>query len=84
MKLAYPVVTPDCTIPMMAFSCGDFNTHLSLIKSCGYEGVELLIRDPGQINFKEILYHSKKHINQRSDNTTAKNNCNCVRFKFSE
>ena len=55
MKLAYPVVTPDCTIPMMAFSCGDFNTHLSLIKRCGYEGVELLIRDPGQINFKEIL-----------------------------
>lgn len=55
MKLCYPVTTPDCTIPMMAFSCGDFERHLQEIKECGYEGAELLIRDPREEDYEKLI-----------------------------
>ncbi len=58
MKLSYPVTTPDCTIPMMAFG-GDFERNLEYIKSCGYEGVELLIRDLDQLEPETIAKRVK-------------------------
>ena len=54
MKLCYPITTPDCTIPMMAFSCGSFENHLAAIKECGYDGIELLIRDPYEADYEKI------------------------------
>jgi len=54
MKLSYPIATPECSVPLMAF-CGDFEANLRQIRQIGYEGVELLIRDLDQLSVPQML-----------------------------
>ena len=58
MKLCYPIATPDCSVPLMAF-CGDFEANLEKIRAIGYEGVELLIRDLDQLSVPKLLQQVK-------------------------
>ena len=53
MKLAYSVATPDVSGAVMAFS-GDFQANISAIKAIGYEAVELLVRNPDELDALEI------------------------------
>lgn len=53
MKLAYPVGTPDTSKKMLAY-CGSFADVCSTLKTIGYAGVELFVRDPRAMNVREI------------------------------
>lgn len=54
MKLAYPVATPEVSKSMMSF-CGDFKQNIADIKAVGYSAVELMVRDPENID-KSLIY----------------------------
>ncbi|WP_367567072.1 sugar phosphate isomerase/epimerase family protein [Lacrimispora sp.] len=51
MKLSYPVAVPDSGIKMMAW-CNEYEMAFKQLKEIGYEGIELLIRDPQTVNIK--------------------------------
>lgn len=53
MKYAYPVTTPECSKPVMAYMTG-YETVFSKLHSLGYGGVELLLRDPGMVRTDEL------------------------------
>lgn len=50
MKLAYPVATPDTTDPTMLALRGDPAESFRLLNKLGYEGAELMVRDPGDLD----------------------------------
>jgi len=54
MKLAYAVTTPEADSTVMGFS-GNFEENLKKIKECGYDAVELLVRDPKEFDADYIL-----------------------------
>jgi len=54
MKLAYPIATPDSHGKVMGFS-GNFEKNLESIKEIGYDGVELLVRDPNAMNTDIVM-----------------------------
>lgn len=60
MKLAYAVTTPEATSSVMGFS-GNFEEDLKKIKECGYDAVELLVRDPKEFDADYILDCIKKN-----------------------
>ncbi len=45
MKIGYVVATPDVTTPLMPAVRGAFKENLSFLKSLGFDGVELAVRD---------------------------------------
>lgn len=45
MKLCYPVTTEDSHVTIMGLS-GNFEENLALISTNGFDGVELMVRDP--------------------------------------
>ncbi|MCC6629707.1 MAG: sugar phosphate isomerase/epimerase [Chloroflexi bacterium] len=50
LKLAYTVATPDTTTsPMLAFR-GDLDTVFGTLADLGYDGVELMLRDPAALD----------------------------------
>lgn len=50
MKLAYQVATPELTrSPMLTAFQGDFEEGFRLLKENGYDGVELMVRDPEKL-----------------------------------
>ena len=55
LKLAYVVATPDLKVPEggMAFQ-GGFLESFSLLKRYNFDGMEMMIRDPSELNIKEI------------------------------
>ncbi|WP_255575652.1 sugar phosphate isomerase/epimerase family protein [Caproiciproducens faecalis] len=53
MNLAYPVATPDSSVPLMGFT-GPFETNLDFIRQAGYTGVELLVRDADELDASRL------------------------------
>jgi len=55
LKLAYLVATPDLRIPEggMVFQ-GDFFESFSLLKKYDFDGMEMMVRDPSELNLNEI------------------------------
>lgn len=51
MKFSYPVAVPDSGIKMMAW-CNEYEMAFKQLKEMGYEGVELLVRDPQTVDIK--------------------------------
>ncbi|MGE4284738.1 MAG: sugar phosphate isomerase/epimerase family protein [Clostridia bacterium] len=60
MKLAYSVPTPDSNVPLLAF-CGDFKEDVKIIKELGYDGIELLVRNPRELSIVEITKVIERH-----------------------
>ncbi|MBI3944981.1 MAG: sugar phosphate isomerase/epimerase [Armatimonadetes bacterium] len=50
MKLAYQVATPEVHTPDVTAWRGDLPTAFSLLTDLGYGGVELMVRDPAQVD----------------------------------
>ncbi len=55
MKLAYPILyrVPPCKIMAMN---GDFEENLRFIKSCGYDAIEVVVRDLNQADFSYLEF----------------------------
>lgn len=53
MKLSYPVLVPDTTAKVMAW-CEGYQEAFYTLKKLGYEGIELLVRDPLKVD-RELL-----------------------------
>lgn len=51
MKLSYPIAVPDAGVRMMAW-CDEFEEAFQQLKHMGYEGVELLVREPKTVNIQ--------------------------------
>lgn len=70
MKLAYPVATPDSNVPLSGLT-GSFEENLDFINKIGYRGVELLVRDAGELELpylKRVL--SRYHLEAASFGTS--------------
>lgn len=55
LKLAYVVATPDLKVPEggMVFQ-GNFSESFSLLKKHDFDGMEMMVRDPSELNLDEI------------------------------
>lgn len=53
MNICYPVTTEESTVPIMGMS-GDFEQNLRWLRSCGFNGVELMLRDPRKLTAKRL------------------------------
>lgn len=53
MKLAYPFLTEETKSPLLGV-CGEPEEVFHQLKTFGYEGIELLVRDPDQIDVKRL------------------------------
>ena len=53
MKLAYPICSQDYTGSVMGFS-DTYDNVFPLLKEYGYEGIELLIRDPAAVDTEAL------------------------------
>jgi sugar phosphate isomerase/epimerase len=60
MKLSFPVETPGSDAPLMACR-GDFESNLSMIHGIGYNAVELLVRDPKEMDPEQTLRLLRKY-----------------------
>lgn len=59
MKFAYPVATKDCQCNVKAYK-GEFAPAFQLLSEQGYEGVELLVKNPDTLErdvLEQALYH---------------------------
>jgi sugar phosphate isomerase/epimerase len=55
MKLCYQVSTPEVyKLPGITSYQGDFEKSLKALRACGYDGVELMVRDPKQFDWDEV------------------------------
>lgn len=61
MKFSYMVVSDDIKGKNVTGLIGEYDYLFKLIKSYGYDGVELLIKNPFSTNFKEIDRCLKKY-----------------------
>lgn len=59
MKLSYPIATPEVTKSLMSF-CGDFKQNIADIKAIGYSALELIVRDPKDMD-KPLIYRMIDH-----------------------
>lgn len=53
MKLAYTVCTPDTRARMPAFR-GDYRAGFAALQEIGYQGVELFVRDPRELDRRQL------------------------------
>lgn len=49
MRFAYPIAVPDAGVKVMAW-CDDYESAFRKVKELGYNGVELLVRDPEMVD----------------------------------
>ena len=62
MKLSYQVSTPEVyALPGITSYQGDFETSIKALKDAGYDGIELMVRDPRAFDGKEISRLLEKH-----------------------
>ena len=54
MRLAYMYATPDVTHSNVTAIRGEIAATMALIRATGYSGVELLVRDPRQIDWRAL------------------------------
>ena len=60
MKIHYQVATPEVTIsPAVTSMQGDIYENIDFLSDCGYDGVELMVRDCSLINKDKILHYIK-------------------------
>lgn len=59
MKLSWIALTPDVQNPAALGYRGEFGQTLELFKELGYEGVELMVRDPRQLDTKALVAQIK-------------------------
>ena len=50
MKLAFPVATPETADPTMLALRGELEESFQLLAGLGYQGAELMVRDPSQLD----------------------------------
>jgi sugar phosphate isomerase/epimerase len=64
MKLCYPVVAPEINNSLrkgrLMALYGDFETNMAVPKDSGYQGVELLLRDPALVDMGSLLNSMRK------------------------
>ena len=62
MKLSYQVSTPEVYIlPGVTSYQGNFEESIKALKAAGYDGIELMVRDPGAFDWKEVTGLLEKH-----------------------
>ena len=62
MKLCYQVATPDVAIaPTVTAFQGSLEYTFSSLSKLGYDGVELMTRDPGKLDWKEVKQTAEKY-----------------------
>lgn len=62
MRLCYQVSTPEVyRMPGVTSYQGDFEESLGALKACGYDGVELMVRDPKKVDAGEIARALEKY-----------------------
>lgn len=61
MKFSYMVVTNEIKGTNVTGLIGEYDSLFNLISSEGYTGVELLIKNPFKVNFKEVERCAKKY-----------------------
>ncbi|MGH9843727.1 MAG: sugar phosphate isomerase/epimerase family protein [Blastocatellia bacterium] len=61
MKLAFPVATPDTADETMLALRGDLGESFRLLARLGYDGAELMVRDPRRLNPDEIRTLAARH-----------------------
>jgi sugar phosphate isomerase/epimerase len=61
MKLSCAITTPDITREALAFFTGSLEQRLAKAKALGYSGVELMIRDPAQVNVDDLCSGLHRH-----------------------
>lgn len=66
MKLSYPIATPDSHVKLLAFT-GDFEKNLDVIAGIGYSAVELLIRNPKELDVDYL----ERALSKRGLNVSA-------------
>ncbi|MEE2746473.1 MAG: sugar phosphate isomerase/epimerase family protein [Pseudomonadota bacterium] len=60
MKIAFSVATPEVNTPLLPAQQGPFCDNLDVLVNCGYDGVELSIRDPDQLDLKMIEQETQR------------------------
>lgn len=62
MKLCYQVATPDVDIaPTVTAYQGDIQNSFKKLKECGYNGAELMVCNPAQIDVNQVIALSKQY-----------------------
>ena len=62
MKLSYQVSTPEVyRLPGVTSYQDDFEASIKALKAAGYDGIELMVRDPKTFDGKEIAALLEKH-----------------------
>src|SRR3990172_5604201 len=61
MKISYAVAMPDCRARKMLCFRGDLDPICRQLKSFGYDGVELFVRNPRELDHADIVQTVKKH-----------------------
>jgi sugar phosphate isomerase/epimerase len=61
MRLAYTVATPDTADPEMQALRGDLEGNFRLLDKLGYEGAELMVRDPARLHPERIRRLAGSH-----------------------
>lgn len=62
MKLCYQVATPDVAIaPSVTAYQGTLEHSFGDLSALGYDGVELMMLDPDQLNWEELKNTAKKY-----------------------
>ena len=54
MKIGFSVATPDVDTPLLPAQQGDFGKNLDVLSEFGYDGVEVSIRQPKELNLKKL------------------------------
>lgn len=60
MKLSYPIAVGDANCKVQAF-CDEFDSAFPFLAENGYEGVELLVRDPFTVNISAVEQRIHDH-----------------------
>jgi sugar phosphate isomerase/epimerase len=61
MKLSYAVAMPDCRARKMLCFRGDFDPICRQLKAFGYDGVELFVRNPRELDHADIARTVTRH-----------------------
>ncbi len=54
MKISHQIATSDVTTPLLPSAKGPLGENLSVVQELGYDGVELSVRNPAELDFGEI------------------------------
>ena len=61
MKLSCVITTPEVTREALAVFTGSFEQKLAKARALGYDGVELMLRDPSKLNVDDVRSALNRH-----------------------